>query len=266
MASVTWEFDPDETRKVESIVEDQENDPFVSKRVQNNVREIPAKITRSGFWDAQLTALVTSQQRSGPDSPVSRFIQENLDQLNVKKCDEASDIQGLVSSTLESHGGVRFYNNIGEACEKNHRLLYDDGHWDRLLNELESLRDLRTRDPNQCDAERERKVCEFIYDGVGGEGLHRIGPKQSRNLLQIMGLTRYETPLDSRISGWINTNLDFPYHITGAGLNNPEFYNFHMDLIQALCAESGVLPCIFDAAVFSSYDSGWTEEQADSTF
>lgn len=101
---------------------------------------------------------------------------------------------------------------------------------------------------------------------MNGDGLHQIGPKQSRNLLQVLGLTRYETPLDSRISKWLNKNLELPYHISGGGLDSPEFYNFHMDLIQSACEEANEVPCVFDAAVFASYDSGWSEEEAETTF
>jgi hypothetical protein len=48
---------------------------------------------------------------------------------------------------------------------------------------------------------------ERIVARVLDEQLRGIGPKQSRNLLQELGLTRYEIPLDSRVAGWLNENL-----------------------------------------------------------
>ncbi len=49
--------------------------------------------------------------------------------------------------------------------------------------------------------------------------------------------------------------------LTATALGDDNYYRFISDGIQALCERSGVLPCIFDAAVFASRDSAaWTEE------
>lgn len=266
MTTIHWEFHSHEIETLQAVIEEYQETTFVSKRISNNVEGSPPDISEGQVWDAHLTALLTSQQRSGPDSPVSQFIQNELGALSLEKCRETSDISQLVSSKLEDHGGVRFYNNIGESCEKNYQLLFDEGEWSALEAELETLQELRCQDPHPSAAEQEREVCQFLYEGIGEGGLHRIGPKQSRNILQVLGLTRYETPLDSRISRWLNENLELPYHISGDGLSNPEFYNFHMDLIQSACEEANEIPCVFDAAVFSSYDSEWSEEAADAIF
>lgn len=109
-------------------------------------------------------------------------------------------------------------------------------------------------------------MATYLSDEFSGEGFHQIGSKQSRNILQILGLTRYEIPLDSRITKWLNSNLDLPYHVSGNGLRNAEYYHFIMDLVQDACTTAEVLPCIFDAAVFSSYDTNCTQSDAESIF
>lgn len=186
--------------------------------------------------------------------------------MSLERCREASDIADLVASTLEAHGGVRFYNTIGEACQTNHRRLFADGAWDETRERLETLREARARSPRTSDAETEREGCRFLSDGVGGEGLKRIGSKHSRDVLQVLGLTRYETPLDSRITKWMNRELELRYEISASGLDSPEFYNFHMDLVQAICDRADELLCVFDAAVFSSYDDGWSEDAVAAAF
>jgi hypothetical protein len=75
-----------------------------------------------------------------------------------------------------------------------------------------------------------------------------IGPKQSRNLWQWLGLTRYEIPLDSRVTRWINKHLSF--RVETAALADPAYYEMMLDHIQTLCKRAGVLPCVFDAAAF----------------
>jgi len=39
-----------------------------------------------------------------------------------------------------------------------------------------------------------------------------------------------------------------------------------MDIVQDSCSTADILPCIFDAAVFSSYDTNWTQSDADAIF
>lgn len=265
MADVEWTFSDGEIERIEEIVAAQEGNPFVQKRKEHNVEPTEIDVTESEFWDAHLTALLTSQQRSGPESPVSQFVKEEIHTIGLDECRDADDVQRFVAETLETHGGIRYYNNIGDACEKNLRRL-DAGGWSELRDELDELIQLREREPKSADYATEREVATYLSNGFAGEGLHRVGSKQSRNVLQILGLTRYEIPLDSRITKWLNANLDLPYHVTADGLGNAEFYHFIMDIVQDACAAAEMLPCVFDAAVFSSYDTNWTESDAESIF
>ncbi|MGH9436026.1 MAG: hypothetical protein ACRD06_08515, partial [Terriglobia bacterium] len=86
--------------------------------------------------------------------------------------------------------------------------------------------------------------------------LEGLGPKQSRNLWQWLGLTRYEIPLDSRVAAWINKNLDPPVKIDPKELSVPARYESVLDHVQALCDAAGVLPCLLDAAAFVEGGSG----------
>ena len=102
--------------------------------------------------------------------------------------------------------------------------------------------------------EEERKLADELDDLF-----HGFGPKQSRNFLQALGLTKYEIPLDSRIIGWLN-NFGFPIKLNSKSLGDKAYYHFVSDGIQALCEKAKIYPCMFDAAVFSSYDKGeWKE-------
>lgn len=259
MTNITWEFDSAEKDAVLEVVEDHRSRPFVRRRIKRNVESSAPTINRSYLWAAHLMAQLTSVQRSGPEAPVARFLRgEQAKQLTLQRCQDAERIEPHVAGVLKEFGGIRFHNNIGEACAMNFHPL-EAGGWEELEKAVASLQELRGRDPGWKDWVQERKICKFLYGGIQGEGLHRIGPKQSRNFLQALGLTRFETPLDSRISKWINENLDFPYRLTGSGLSEPAFYDFHMDLVRGICESVDILPCVFDAAVFASYDEAWPE-------
>ena len=82
-------------------------------------------------------------------------------------------------------------------------------------------------------------MADAAFDG--------LGPKQSRNLWQWLGLTRYETPLDSRVTDWINNNLSV--RVDKSKLLRSKHYEAVLDYIQALCEKAKVLPCIFDGSI-----------------
>jgi hypothetical protein len=49
--------------------------------------------------------------------------------------------------------------------------------------------------------------------------------------------------------------------LSASALADPSYYCFVMDGFQALCRACEVAPCVFDAAIFASFDEeSWTEE------
>lgn len=113
----------------------------------------------------------------------------------------------------------------------------------------------REYSPRQSSRADECEAAEFVDDHLKG-----FGPKQSRNLLQWLGLTKYEIPLDSRITKWLN-EFGFPVRLSAGALSDRNYYNFVSDGVQALCAQSDIYPCVLDAAIFTSYDQvEWTAD------
>ena len=62
-------------------------------------------------------------------------------------------------------------------------------------------------------------MADYIDDTFEG-----FGPKQSRNLLQELGLTRFEIPIDSRVTNWLNDELKFPIKVTSTALSDKHCY------------------------------------------
>jgi hypothetical protein len=114
-----------------------------------------------------------------------------------------------------------------------------------LFNKLASFS--VTAAPPQEQIAAERQAARMVMGKNGG--LAGLGPKQARNLWQCLGVTQYETPLDSRICGWLNA-LPFSFGIETKKLSSIPYYEAKMTEIQALCSAAGVLPCEFDAAAF----------------
>jgi hypothetical protein len=243
---IVWKVESEEVARVRSLVAAQRDNAFVRYRTDRNVEHRPRWVTIGEFWEVLVGALLTSQQRSGPDSYVARFMREDPFPLSYEFYEEQVDPESAGRDRLEAFGGIRFSNRIAGFLARNHAAL-TGGLWTEIKAVLDEL--IRDGTPR-----RERQAAAHLREHFVG-----LGPKQSRTLLQGLGLTRYEIPIDSRITRWLN-DFGFPVHLSAAGLADPDYYNFVSDGVQAMCEACDVLPCVFDAAVFSSYDDGWTEE------
>jgi hypothetical protein len=103
--------------------------------------------------------------------------------------------------------------------------------------------------------ETERQAVRFIDEHFQG-----FGPKQSRNLLQGLKLSRFEVPIDSRITKWLN-DLGFPVKLNASALSDQNYFEFASGVFQRLAEACGIAPYVLDAAIFSSFvGDGWTEE------
>jgi hypothetical protein len=244
---IVWQIEPEDVGRVRSFLELHQDDPFVRYRIERNLRAEKPDVSKEEFWQVLVSCLLTSQQRSGPGTPVTRFISTVPFPLNYHLCRSQQDLGRFAQDTLTSFGGIRFSSRLSEQISENLALL-DKGLWSEMRGVLEDLRHRQT-------AESERRAASFVADHFKG-----FGPKQSRNLLQALGLTRYEIPIDSRITKWLN-DFGFPVRLSAGALSDANYYEFVSEGFQQLCAKSGAYPCVLDAAIFASYDKGgWAED------
>lgn len=246
-----WTIDQADLDSVKIFVSTYQSNPFVQVRAVRNLRQLKQPVGRLEFWKQMVAARMSSVQRSGANSAVLKLLRTNPFPLSYDQVASLVDVDGprdLIASTIRSHGGIRFPNKIAEDLSNNLDKLNVGNGWVTTLQKVNSL-------VVPADARKEREVARFLQ-----QLLHGFGPKQSRNLLQSLGLTRYEIPIDSRITKWLR-NFDFPVVLNAATLADAEYYEFVLDAVQALCARSGIFPCILDAAIFASFDGGeWTKE------
>lgn len=145
------------------------------------------------------------------------------------------------------HGLNRFINRIPGFLSENFSYL-ESTKW-KIFSEIEK----------KLNGSHTKEIERFYADQVDDK-LKGFGPKQSRNILQAMGLTRYEVPIDSRITNWLN-KFGFPVKLNSTALSDKHYYHFVLDGFQYLCEKADLYPCIVDASIFSSYDNGeWTPE------
>ena len=238
-----WQIQPEDIEKVRAFVDCHLNDAEVKDRIARNLRKDKPPITEEQFWECMVGCLLTTQQKSGPNSRVAAFIGEVPFPLRYEVCmSHQDDLLDFAQAVLTKFGGLRWPRQIAAGVSANLATLEGKWGWQRYFSMLDRLREVQTQ-------EVERTVAHFIDERLCG-----FGPKQSRNLLQWLGLTRYEIPIDSRVTKWLNNDFGFPLKLSSTALADLNYYEFVLDAVQQLCREADVFPCVLDAAVFSSFD------------
>ena len=182
-------------------------------------------------------ALLTTRQKAGPGTAIHKFIKKKPFPLSYRAVLEKEELGDFIVKTLRKNG-IIYYNNIAKYLVSNLDKL-EDGEWENALKEINRLSGSK---PTTKDLER----AAAAYIRITFKG---FGPKQSRNLLQMLGLTRYEIPIDSRMINWLE-EFGYPRPLSSKLLGDRKYYELVLADIQVLCRKAGVKPCILDAAVF----------------
>ena len=245
---ILWKISEKDIEIVSNFYRKHMNNNFVKHRIENNIKGPIQNFSKDNFWKTMVACLLTTQQRSGPKSYVTKFISTEPFLLDYDICLNNSDLQNFVEKTITNFGGLRRGKIIGQEISINYKWINKNG-WIEINKMLDKL-------PVNNTVKNERDFAKFIMDNLKG-----FGPKQSRNLLQSLGITKYEIPIDSRIVRWLN-NFGFPIKLSATALSDENYYNFIMDGFQQLCRESDIYPCVLDAVIFSSYDQEeWLKDQ-----
>jgi hypothetical protein len=236
---LTLEIENLDIDKVKKLIKNQTNHKFVQHRIKKNLATKRSIIKKDHFWKSLIMCLLTTQQRSGEDSPVTKFLNLDPHPLSLKSCLAQKELNEYAFYQLTIAKGIRRTKNIANEIEINFNHL-QKSNWE-ILDEINSL-------INKDDRFYERQIANNVQQNFKG-----IGPKQSRNLLQDLGLTKYETPIDSRIIRWLN-ELEFPIPLSATVLQDKPYYNYVSDIIFELCEKAEIKPCVLDAAIFSFYE------------
>jgi hypothetical protein len=241
---ITWQVEDRDVDAVREVLESNGENPFVVGRIGDNVAGAAPTFSRDELWRVMLGCLLTTQKRSGPDSRVTQFLRRRPFRPALADCIAVS-AEVVVAQAISEFGGLRRGPTIARQAAANLEWLEADG-WLRVEERFRALLPSRSRQPRPGDVAEERQAAIFVDNALNG-----FGPKQSRNLWQWLGLTRFEIPLDRRVTDWLNQNQIFPFTLSATALGDENYYAFVMDGLRMVCDAADVMPCVFDAAVFS---------------
>jgi len=243
--TLNWKIEESDIQKIKNVVSENDN-TFLKNRIQRNVDKKDISINKDNVIHSMIMCLLTSQQRSGPNSPVGKFLSLKPFPITADLIERTENKENLIKKIFLKNNLTRFINKNSEYFSINFEELQKN-NW-AIIKKLDLL------NANQSKL-HERELADYLKDKLKG-----FGPKQSRNFLQALGLTKYEIPIDSKIIKWLN-DFGFPVKLSSTLLSDNNYYHFVSDGIIELCERAEIYPCVFDAVIFSSYDKDeWTKE------
>lgn len=237
----TWTLDPKSLDHWRALVDTNRHKEVPVRRRAMNVRHMDVDLSRDEIWRVLVGCQVTTQQRSGPNSPAGRFLKSASPALSPRQCRQSASVAGLIEEEC-SAAGLRRGKTISANLSKIFANL-EAGEWDVLVDRLSTLE-------RNTTSKKEREVVNYLQsDGYPG-----LGQKQSRNFIQWLGLSRYEIPLDSRV---LKRMREFGCNFVpkGSALTDETVYLFVQDCLHKVADALGLYPCELDACIFASFDN-----------
>ena len=224
---------------------------------KKNLDKNKSRITKPIFWREMVHARLTSQNPVGPRSPVGIFVGTSPFPLRYERVRSKRNVEDFIAEKVEQ-ARIGKYKRTGVDLATNLAWLEKGDGWKQALDECNRLTKLPATTDEKKRKRTERAVANYIEDTFSaprsrGRG-RGFGPKQSRNLLQLLGLTRYETPIDIRVMNWLNQYLPPDAQLTSGMLSRRKRYESILDDIQELCRKAKEYPRVFDAAFFLDAD------------
>lgn len=227
----TWTIPPQELSAIKAFYAEWAGSPMVQRRKQRNVDHNGVTFSRDNFVKAMLYFLCTSQQPSGPTSRVNLFFQQQPFPITEQYCEihQTGLVEQLGNQLAQA--GMRFHNQIPASFAENATKL-NTTNWElfRTLHNYvqQGIADEIWEREMARSISRRKKPHTYKLKG--------LGPKQACNLLKLLGISRFEIPVDSRVVKWLAT-YGFPYSLADSSLQDPVVYEMVVDAIKELSAK-----------------------------
>src|SRR6516164_8884357 len=158
----TWTIEPEDIKRVKAFLGLHRENLFVRQRTEWNLRDDKPPVKKEDFWQQMVACLLTTQQRSGPTSAVTRFIRTAPFPLAYKTCLERPNVEEFAKGTLTKFGGLRRTNLLAGDIATNLTRL-EGGLWRQTLDKIGTLRSNKEVGP-------EREAADFIDTSFAGFG------------------------------------------------------------------------------------------------
>lgn len=108
-----WEFAEQDFEKIRKLIVKNNDKTFFKSRLAKNIEKKGIISERDKIWKCIIICLLTSQQNSSAESPISRYSRQKPFPLELENCKSNSkNLDNYISSSLKLFGGIRFYDRI----------------------------------------------------------------------------------------------------------------------------------------------------------
>ena len=114
-----WKINSTDIQKIKRFVEEQKNNSFVINREFRNLATSKSTIKKEEAWQVLIGCLLSTQQRSGPESYINRFYSLKPFPLSYGVCLNKDDVRNYCFNVLTNFGGIRRTNKIAEEISIN---------------------------------------------------------------------------------------------------------------------------------------------------
>ncbi|MDE7371181.1 MAG: hypothetical protein K2N07_05480 [Desulfovibrio sp.] len=229
--------------RYKKLIDKYKGDPRVQKRNQHNVLRKNIYISEDSFWKALVIAILSTQSRNTEEFGKNRAELEIDNYEKMKNCKD-------IANRIRQLKGIRYTNKKPESIARSMRILQEK--WKEIKKHLETLL-------NTTSLEKEREVADYLRETFKG---NQIGLKQSRNIIQMLGISQYVIPLDSRVMKVLEANGGIrepkqkkPLQSRAGYYDIEEQINELCEHLNGQCGDFVVKPCNFDICAFISQEN-----------
>lgn len=232
---INWSINDADIKKITDFVNQKSNIPHVTNRIDRNVNSQGLLINRDTILQSLFYSLLMPNQKNSVNSQITAFFKNIQFSMQYLSIINLPDIKAHIFETSKKHGITLDINKEPEYFADNFKLL-ESSNW--------TLLDMLIKKLCQKEAKKaEREIADYVDTMFKG-----FGAVEARIFLQYLGLTKYEIPIDSVVSDWLN-DFGFPVRLSVTALQDRNYYHFVSDGIQLLCNKANVYPCVLEAAI-----------------
>jgi thermostable 8-oxoguanine DNA glycosylase len=231
-----WEVSESDISKVTDFV-NKHKSPYVENIVNRNINQKDIVIDKDSLLRTMLMCLLSSDTDLYPEAKVDTMLSKKPFLLTYQYLFKVSNIEYALKEILMKYGITKYINKVPKYFSNNFDFL-EESEWDLEKEINRSLNHAMTK-------YEERELADRVDQGFKG-----FGSKEARSFLLLLGVTKYEIPIDYQLINWL-ANFDFPIKFSKTALQDKLFYHFVSDGIQLLCEKARIFPCVLYASILS---------------
>jgi hypothetical protein len=234
--NINWDISGDDIKRLNAY-SDRWRSLLVDERTHRNINRKNIVADRDAVTKALLACLMTPAKRTEIDRRAASLLNRNPFPLSHSVLENETNVAGILKDLLREHGLTRHMASVPDWFTANYINL-ENSEWE-LVDELSSYA------ANPPGKAAERELADRIDRMFKG-----FGSSRSRIFLLVLGISRYEIPIDLITIKWLK-EFGFPLSFSLKALQDINFYHLVSDGIQLLCERAGVYPAVLDASIVS---------------